>query len=107
MAKHWKAGKSGEVGITIDEDKKSITLFAGKSAIHLNSEDEQVVIQGKMNELHGGDRTEDMLLKRTTGIEAAIPSTMVTPVPQLSLSLPFNKVKGFANDIYTMMRMLI
>lgn len=106
MAKHWKAGKSGQVGITIDEEKQSISLFAGKSSIQLNSEDEKIVLQGKIAELHGGERVEDMMLRRTTGLEGIIPSTFATPVPQLTLHIPLTEIKGMASDIITMMRLL-
>ena len=96
----WKNGKN--IGIALDDETNSICLFAGNTSILIDGESGKVVTQGATVENNGGDRTEDLMLKKTASIEAVIPSTTVTPVPQATVDLPFRFVGGLASDVWTM-----
>lgn len=99
--------KNGDVGIALDKEQNSITLFAGNASIHLDGEQLKTVIQGSLVENHGGEKLEDLVLKKPAGIETLIPSTITTPQPQSTLQLPVQYVGGLLSDTFNMITNLI
>jgi len=102
--KYWKNGD--EVGVVQDSENKKITLFAGKTSIELDGKDNRVVISGPVTEMNGGDRTEEVLIKKQAGVMSFIPSTTVTPVPQGTINIPIQGVSNLISDIAKMIALL-
>lgn len=101
----WKNGKN--IGISLDDEEKSLAIFAGNAAIYLDEEKGQVVISGLVTENHSGERIEDMILRRSAGPETLIPSTTVSPMPAATLHVPFAAVGGLMSDTWGMITKLL
>lgn len=105
MPKHrWTSGK--ETGIVQDPENRKITIFAGATALELNGEENVLALVGPIREHHGGDRAEDGLLQRQAMFIGLLPSTMFTPIPQLTLRIPIQGVGGIIADIAKMTALL-
>jgi len=89
-----------------DEDNSRIVLFAGGSGVELDGKEGKIGLAGSISEMHGGDRTEDGLLRRESSFQGLIPSTTFTPVPQLQMNLPIQAVSGLIGDISKMLSLL-
>lgn len=101
----WKNGE--DVGIILDSDSKSITISAGNTAVHLDGEKMKAVIQGALVENHGGDKLEDLILEKPSGLLTLIPSTLTTPIPQSNIRLPTQFLNSLGNDTFTMLFSLL
>lgn len=101
----WKNGK--DMGIILDDDTQSITLFSKNTSILIDGETGKIVTQGSNVENNAGDKKEDLLLQKTSGIESIIPSTITTPIPQSKLSVPIQYIGGLASDVFNMMKTLV
>jgi hypothetical protein len=102
--KYWTNGE--DTGIVLDADSSKITIWAGNTSVQLNGGDGRLIMSGSITEMHGGERIEDTLLQREASIKGLIPSTMLTPIPQLSLHLPLQGISGLINDISKMIVLL-
>lgn len=102
--KYW--GSKGKVGISHDEENETVTLFAGDSAIELNGAESKICLSGSIVEMNGGDRTEEIFLRKNAGIASIIPSTTFTPIAQSTPNIPIGEITGLVKDIATMLSLL-
>lgn len=102
--KYWRNG--AEVGIIADDENKKIVFFAGDTAIEINGEDGKIALSGSISEMNGGDRTEEIMLRKNAGIVSVIPSTTFTPIAQSFPNMPFTEISGLIGDIGKMFSLL-
>lgn len=95
------------MGIVMDDETQSLLLFVGNTSLMIDGETGKVISQGAIVENNGGDRKEDLVLQKNAGITSIIPSTITTPIPQSTISLPVTYVGGLASDIMNMMRVML
>ncbi len=104
MAKYWKAGE--QVGIELDEEENTITIFAGTTAIQINGAEGKIALAGSISEMNGGSRTEEIFLRKESSPFALIPSTVFTPIPQALPNIPIGEISGLISDISKMLSIL-